>query len=260
MLFSGCGKSTEVEEVIDTPAYEEVFSEIIREAVPEDEEEKEEAMEQPVMPEEIKKEEVEEKAEEKATPNDASEESVLDGQADNSAPTNDVDIQHNIEPIKEEHEHAWVKKTLSEATCDMPKRVQDVCSVCGATKEISNEGTAMGHDFSIYVGIVNDATCISTGNAKYQCTRCGMNTWKTIEYKDHAWDGGRVLVEGDCTTAHIVEYTCTVCGLPRREEDAQYHANDHQWVEKIAHVLDEEKLEMVDVTVIRCAKCNAAKE
>ncbi|MCR5755981.1 MAG: hypothetical protein K6G30_14370 [Acetatifactor sp.] len=164
------------------------------------------------------------------------------------------------EPAKETHQHEFVTKTVSEATCESAKRVQKVCATCGYVDSEYTEGEALGHDFSIDAGISKQPTCTSWGERDSKCSRCGvLATTGTVPPSEHSWDGGRVLVEGNCQSEHIELFTCTVCGFEEKRHDNR-HANDHDWQTGTYTDWNEELHDFVDVTVTQCHRCGKLAE
>ena len=116
-----------------------------------------------------------------------------------------------------EHEHVWDEgRVTKEGSCD-PSNKQETkgeitytCTVCGETRI---EETA-GHDW-YEKQIVDSATCLKTGTALFECTRCKKRETRSIPVNpnNHTLNGGegRIVTPPTPTTDGERERICSEC-------------------------------------------------
>ena len=79
---------------------------------------------------------------------------------------------------------------------------------CGTTDTVTDEGTALGHD---YVTDVTDPECELIGFTIHECSRCGdYYLTDIVEATGHTYVAE--VTEPSCLSAGYTTYTCSVCG------------------------------------------------
>ena len=88
------------------------------------------------------------------------------------------------------------------ATCTKDGTKTAKCDRCDETKTITDEKTALGHNFSTEWTVDKEATCTEKGIKSHHCTRCNAKTDETaIPIIDH----------------NYVDGVCTICGNEEME-------------------------------------------
>ena len=177
------------------------------------------------------------------------------------------------EEVKATGEHDF-EEDLIEATCTEPQKAGEVCSVCGATGEVTEIGEPLGHNLVLDTSDPDykAATCTEGGKDVKVCDRenCPKDeadkaNWRTVTVTtalDHDW-GGDELVEATCDTAAGVKQTCQRGGcdetrvVPFTGELAQGATGKHAWVkhEAVAATCSAEGMPAYE----RCSVCEKYK-
>ena len=126
----------------------------------------------------------------------------------------------------------------NDATCTADGTKTAKCDYCDVTNTITDEGSALGHD---YAAVVTAPTCTEAGYTTYTCSRCGdtyvgdeipasghtvgewltdaENHWhvcedcaETVDKAAHIASDWIIDVEATATAAGYMHKECTVCG------------------------------------------------
>ena len=118
------------------------------------------------------------------------------------------------------NKHDYADDQVVEATCTEPAKIGEVCTVCGAQKEMEAiEGSEpLGHD---YVTKNTDPTCTENAKSIITCSRCGLEPEEVDLYiasgeKKYEKLGHTEVaadIEATCKTKAVIGRTvCEVCG------------------------------------------------
>lgn len=97
---------------------------------------------------------------------------------------------------------------VSEATCDQPKVVYQVCKVCKQKIE-KKVGTKLGHN--LVWTTTTPATCTEKGLKTGVCQRCDYTTTREIDALKHKPGTAEILSQATCTENSIGGIKCTRC-------------------------------------------------
>lgn len=139
------------------------------------------------------------------------------------------------------HTHEFAAATCTEpATC-----------VCGAIDETQ---PALGHDYTDWE-IIDEATCVDTGEQTHSCQRCGYTETEIIPVNDnHQWGEAEVIKEATCAEEGELIHECLLCGKKLKESIPL--TDDHVWkFEKIGNFTS---LKDIQITYT-CKICNTSK-
>ena len=106
--------------------------------------------------------------------------------------------------------HSWVQNgdPTTPPTCTDAGRGSVICERCGLTDE-DGEIPALGHD---YVGKMTLApNCTDVGTMTYTCSRCNDSYTENIDALGHAWDNGTVTKISTCTEYGEIKFKCLNC-------------------------------------------------
>ena len=137
------------------------------------------------------------------------------------------------------------------------------CSKCSGSGYygfcLSCNGRGFFNDHSWDSGaIIKGATCVSEGEKRYTCRRCGDKKSEAIEKTGvHRWNSGVVTRLATCTSGGELSYKCLDCGITKTERTAVDSTN-HNWqtygiVEKYANCKEE------GILSFTCYMCHATK-
>ncbi len=132
------------------------------------------------------------------------------------------------EPTSGEHEHVWDEgRVIREGTCDPSTKeetkgeIMFTCTICGETKNEECDG----HDW-YEKQIIDSATCLNTGTALFECTRCKKKETRSIPVNpnSHTLDSGegRIVTPPTPTTDGKREWICTRCNRVGKTEAVTY--------------------------------------
>ena len=129
--------------------------------------------------------------------------------------------------------------TTKPATCVSIGYTETTCTKCGhkTVEEIPATGT---HTFGSWTKIT-DATCISNGVEKRECTVCQTVETRLTDMKQHSWSAWTTYQQETCTTDRVEQRVCSVC--KQLETQTVPNTKGHQWG---------------DVTVDEPATCKSA--
>lgn len=150
--------------------------------------------------------------------------------------------KHNVDGVTE--------IIVSEATCDQPKVVYQVCKACKQKIE-KKVGTKLGHN--LVWTTTTPATCTEKGLKTGVCQRCPHTETKDIPALKHNPGNPEVLSQATCTENSIGCIKCTRC-----KEIIQ------QWENKDTKLNHQEELTIVEATCDKegtatttCKRCKA---
>lgn len=113
---------------------------------------------------------------------------------------------------------------VSEATCDQPKVVYQVCNVCKQKIE-KKVGTKLGHN--LVWTTTTPATCTEKGLKTGVCQRCGYTTTREIPALEHKPGTAEILSQATCTENSIGGIKCTRCKEVIQQWENENTALDH---------------------------------
>ena len=127
-----------------------------------------------------------------------------------------------------EHEHVWDEgRVIREGTCDPSTKeetkgeIMFTCTICGETKNEECDG----HDW-YEKQIIDSATCLNTGTALFECTRCKKKETRSIPVNpnSHMLESGegRIVTPPTPTTVGEREWICTRCNRVGKTEAVTY--------------------------------------
>ena len=127
-----------------------------------------------------------------------------------------------------EHEHVWDEgRVIREGTCDPSTKeetkgeIMFTCTICGETKNEECDG----HDW-YEKQIIESATCLNTGTALFECTRCKKKETRSIPVNpnSHTLESGegRIVTPPTPTTDGEWEWICTRCNRVGKTEAVTY--------------------------------------
>ncbi len=122
------------------------------------------------------------------------------------------------------HEHSYVSKVTTPATCTEAGVRTYSCTGCDST--YTEAIPALGHNL---VGkVTKEPTCTENGEKTFSCSRCDYTETVTIPAIGHDWDEGVVTKPATETETGIMTYTCKNCG-ETREEVIPVIGHEHKW-------------------------------
>lgn len=104
----------------------------------------------------------------------------------------------------------------TQPTCTEAGRTKTYCVSCGYVESEAVGAAAVGHSYGEKHWVLAQ-TCSVSGAWTQTCTRCGDIVQGNDGLLPHAWDGGTVT-DGVPCLGYTITYTCTSCGLQKRED------------------------------------------
>ena len=114
-----------------------------------------------------------------------------------------------------EHEHDWIEKSRTEATCAKEGRVVSRCRVCGEEKTETLKKKA--HTWGKWQE-TKEATCESRGEETRKCRVCGKRDTRKTDRKAHTWGKWTVTKEPTDFSMGARTRACRVCGREKEEK------------------------------------------
>ncbi len=74
--------------------------------------------------------------------------------------------------------------------------------------------------------VIKEATCLSTGERRCTCKKCGYIKTETISAKGHRWSSGTILQSPTCTESGTKKQTCSACN---ETKTVSIPATGHSW-------------------------------
>ena len=122
-----------------------------------------------------------------------------------------------------EHTHSWKERRRVDATCTQSGTIYYTCS-CQQSKTESIP--ALGHSWSGW-SQTKAPTCVSAGEEKRTCSRCGASETRSIAATGkHSWSGWSQIKAPTCTAAGEEQRKCSVCG---KTESRSIAMTEHKW-------------------------------
>ncbi|MBR5044515.1 MAG: heparinase II/III family protein [Clostridia bacterium] len=117
-----------------------------------------------------------------------------------------------------EHEHVWDEgRVTREGSCDPATKAETkgeityTCTVCGATRTEETDGHIWNDG-----KVIDAATCLNTGTALFECTRCKKKEMRSIPINPaaHTYESADVHIVTPPTASAdgVGERVCTLCG------------------------------------------------
>ena len=128
------------------------------------------------------------------------------------------------------------------------------CSVCGEIL-VKQEETPVDENAHVegVAATLKEATCTTTGIARYTCTLCGKNLGYKVLKAEHKWEELNV-VPATCGKDGKAEYFCSVCG--ETDEEILPATGEHTFDEKNVKTVDATCTEDAKVIEV-CTVCGA---
>lgn len=108
-------------------------------------------------------------------------------------------------------------KEVKKATCKEEGAKERICENCGEKESQTTAKVAHTRE----TRNETEATCKLEGyTGDIYCKVCGeyLEAGKTIEKKEHTWNGGKILVKSTCNKSGSICYTCRECGETKNEK------------------------------------------
>ena len=135
--------------------------------------------------------------------------------------------------------HTFGEVEAVSATCTEDGYEVKVCTVCGYEEKTIDEGSALGHSFTVEKETVA-ATCTTAGYTVYECANgCGeTETRDFVEAPGHDWVAGEI-VAATCQSGGYTKYACSRCDATKTGDETD--VTDHNFVDGVCSVCGAEE-------------------
>lgn len=103
-------------------------------------------------------------------------------------------------------------------------------------------------------GVYDNASCEISGHNYTVCDVCHGKVLEPVPALGHDWK--ITVCEGNCMEARITYTECLRCHIRTEEWDYETDKDKHKWVTGTGREWSDEKLEMVEYTMVVCDICN----
>ena len=151
--------------------------------------------------------------------------------------------------------HVFGETVTVAPTCTEAGYTTRTCIQCGY-EEVTPQGSALGHDFSVLVETVHEADCMDPGEAVYKCSRCDETETRYSDPLGHTPKGGTVQkVAPTCTDDGYTKYTCDRCGEEVIDPESYVDALGHTHAEGDSGVVTAPTCTEGGYTTYTCTRC-----
>ena len=143
-----------------------------------------------------------------------------------TVPTNFTNDPNAGSPAEANHQHQWVLRRSTPATCTEPGVNYYGCETPGCNGTKIQEIPATGHQWGSWQ-TVKAATCKEEGLEKRICAACQKEETRTVaKTSTHTWGAWTVTKEATCAETGARTHTCSVCG---KTESEAIPKGEHKW-------------------------------
>ena len=151
--------------------------------------------------------------------------------------------------------HVFGETVTVAPTCTEAGYTTRTCTQCGY-EEVTPQGSALGHDFSVLVETVCEADCMEPGEAVYKCSRCDETETRYSDPLGHTPRAGTVQkVAPTCTDDGYTKYTCDRCGKEVTDPESYVDALGHTHAEGDSGVVTAPTCTEGGYTTYTCTRC-----
>ena len=151
--------------------------------------------------------------------------------------------------------HVFGETVTVAPTCTEAGYTTRTCTQCGY-EEVTPQGSALGHDFSVLVKTVCEADCKEPGEAVYKCSRCDETETRYSDPLGHTPREGTVQkVAPTCTNDGYTKYTCDRCGEEEIDPESYVDALGHTHAQDDSGVVTAPTCTEGGYTTYTCTRC-----